>query len=70
MTDEENLGRLLREALPPLPARGASGELWERLEQRERPMRNGSWVDLGIAAAVVLALSVSPRWIWILLFYF
>ena len=68
MTDER-LGELLRAAMPPTVADDPSRDLWPPLVSRvERPPR-WSFVDLGLAAAVAVALLVFPEWWWVIAYH-
>ena len=58
------LGELLRAAMPPTGDEMARRDLWPAIVERiERPAR-WSMLDLGLAAAVVLMLSMFPEWVW------
>ena len=69
MTDQE-LARFLREALPPSTAEGPSRDLWPAvLGRSQEPVVSWSWLDLGMAAGVVIVLSVFPDWLWLLAYH-
>lgn len=60
MTDEQ-LGQLLREALPQSNGRRADGDLWPRVAARFNAHRSWAWLDLGLAAAVAALLLMFPE---------
>lgn len=61
--------RSLRAALPRVDAQGPPQDLWPAVVDRtERPVR-WSPVDSGIAAVIVLALLVFPKWFWFLAYH-
>jgi hypothetical protein len=67
MRDDE-LGALLRTAIPPSDA-PTRGDVWPSIVERlDRPPR-WSLVDLGLAAAIALALLMNPEWLLILTFH-
>lgn len=69
MNDEIALRRMLREALPPVLDRTPSRDCWPSVVDRRRAARRWPWLDFGVAAAVVLALSLFPGWLWLLVYH-
>jgi hypothetical protein len=69
MNEEERIEKLLREALPVTAAPGPASDLWPEIVARAQAPERWSWLDLGIAAAVVLALLWRPGWLWLLLYH-
>lgn len=69
MIEEERLERLLHEALPVRAVSGPSRDLWPEIVARAQAAERWSWLDLGIAAAVVLALLWRPGWLWLVLYH-
>ncbi len=69
MTDDERLGRLLRAALPPIEAGTTSRDLWPRVVSRCQAPVAWSWLDAGLAAAVVIVLLLFPNWLWLLAYH-
>lgn len=70
MTDE-HLKDLLRSAIPPTEEDVVAPDVWPQLSGRfeERTTRWSS-VDLGLAAAVIIAFLVFPEWFWLLAYHF
>jgi len=69
MTDEETLRSLLQSALPPVTARAPRSDLWLSVLNRRPARSSWPWLDLGVAAAVVLVLSLFPGWFWLLVYH-
>lgn len=63
---DDALGKLLREARPPIrddaPRRDVWPSLVERLDERTR----WSLTDVGLGIAAVVALLMFPGWLWLL----
>jgi hypothetical protein len=68
MTDDE-LEELLRRALPKTTGRGPSRDLWPAIVERSRASAGWSWLDVGLAALVVILLLLRPDWIWLLAYH-
>ena len=69
MTDDERLEGLLRAALRRPAVRGPSRDLWPLIVKRSRAQAEWSWLDLGIAALVVVVLLTRPGWLWLLAYH-
>jgi hypothetical protein len=72
MTDDQRLRDLLRSALPPTPDVAPPRDLWPRVARRLRAPSGWSfwsWVDVGLAAAVVIALVLFPKSLWLLAYH-
>lgn len=69
MIEDERLERLLREAMPAATARGATRDLWPLIVARGTAAAHWSWLDLGIAAAVTIALLIRPGWLWLIAYH-
>jgi hypothetical protein len=69
MTDDQALRLLLRSALPPVTALESARDLWPSIVHRRRAPGHRRWLDLGLAAALALALSLFPDWIWLLVYH-
>lgn len=69
MTEDERLESLLREALPATTERAPSRDLWPLIVSRGRGPARWSWLDLGIAAAVAIALLMRPEWLWLMAYH-
>ena len=68
MTDER-LKDLLRSAIAPAAEDGTHRDLWPRLAARLDDAPRWSYVDLGLAAAALAALTVFPEWLWLLVYH-
>jgi hypothetical protein len=69
VNDEDFVRHLLKSALPPVRPVTPSRDLWPEVVRRsQRPARWTS-VDSSIAAAVVLALLLFPKWFWFLAYH-
>jgi hypothetical protein len=62
MTDEK-LIRLLKAAVPPTRERRPSRDLWPLAIDRVRGPVRGYWLDIGLAAGVILALLLFPEYV-------
>ena len=69
MTEDDRLVKLLREAMPVTTARDLTRDLWPLIVARAHPPARWSWLDLGIAAAVVVALLLRPGWLWLIVYH-
>ena len=68
MLNDEEIGRLLRAALPIPDASAPSRDAWPLiLKRHERP--RWSTADWGVAAAIVIALLLFPEWFWFLAYH-
>jgi len=69
INDEDWVRRLLQSALPPLNSVTPSRDLWPDVVRRsQRPARWTS-VDSSLAAVVLLALLLFPKWFWFLAYH-
>jgi len=68
MTDDR-LKELLRGAMPPSNDSGPARNLWPALAQRVDRGPEWSYVDLSLAAAVVVALVSFPELIWLMAYH-
>jgi hypothetical protein len=69
MTEEDRIEELLREALPITAAASPPRDLWPEIVARGHRPTRWSWLDLGIAAAVGLALLLRPAWLWLVVYH-
>jgi hypothetical protein len=69
MNDDDRLVHLLRAALPPASAPGPSRDLWPEVARRMEARFQVSWLDLGVAAALAIALLMRPAWLWLLAYH-
>ena len=69
MTDDE-LARLLREAITVAAAEEPLADLWPLLVKRIRPRPTWSWIDLTLTVAVAVAPLIIPEWFWLVAYYF
>lgn len=70
MTDDTKIVALLRSALPPVVTAEPSPDMWPRIVKRSRERQPWSWVDIGLAAAVALALVMRPDLLMLLAYHF
>ena len=68
MTDDE-LFRLLKAAVPPTVERRPSRDLWPLVADRVRVPVRGYWLDIGLAAGVILALALFPEYVPLLTYH-
>ena len=69
INEEDWVRRLLQSALPPLNSVTPSRDLWPDVVRRsQRPARWTS-VDSSLAAVVLLALLLFPKWFWFLAYH-
>ena len=68
MTDER-LKDLIRSAIPPTEDDDRRHDLWEKVATRFDCTPRWSYLDLSLAAAVVVALVLFPEWLWLLSFH-
>jgi hypothetical protein len=72
MTDEERVRQLLRSAFPPVHDERPARDLWPlvaaRIDGADR-RAPWLWLDVGLAAAVGVALFIFPEWLLLLLYH-
>ena len=68
MTDEE-LKALLRSSIVPPAEGGPRRDLWPDVAGRFDETARWSFIDVGLAAAVVVALAIFPEWLWLLAYH-
>jgi hypothetical protein len=68
MTDDE-LIRLLKAAVPPTSDQRPSRDLWPLVVDRVQAPAGGHWIDLGLAAGVILALLLFPEYVALLAYH-
>ena len=68
MTDDE-LIRLLKAALPPTSEQRRSRDLWPLVLDRVHAPVRGYWIDIGLAAGVILALLLFPEYVPLLAYH-
>jgi 4-hydroxybenzoate polyprenyltransferase len=69
MTDEERLTQLVRRALPPVAAHHPSRDLWPSVAERMDRRAAWSMFDIGLAAAVAIALVMFPQALWFIAYH-
>ena len=72
MTDEERVRELLRSAFPRVRDERPARDLWPLVAARIGAANRHTpwiWLDLGLAAAIGLALFVFPEWLLLLLYH-
>jgi hypothetical protein len=68
MTDDE-LIRLLKDAVRPTVEGRPARDLWPRVADRVRGPVGGYWLDIGLAAGVILALLLFPEYVPLLAYH-
>ncbi len=69
MTDDDTLLKLLRSAVPPTVDERPARDLWPTIARGPRARGRWSWVDVGVAAGVGIALTMVPAWFWVLAYH-
>ena len=67
--NDDRLLELLRSTVPPAPAEAPPRDVWPRLASRFDEYPGWSYLDLGLAAAVCVALGLNPEWLWLLAYH-
>ena len=60
---------LLRTTWPPSSDEGPSRDVWPQIASRFEQRPALSYLDLGLAAAVCVALGLYPEWLWLLAYH-
>ena len=68
MTDER-LKELLRGAMALSDSEEPRHDLWPHMAARFDEKPRWSYVDLGLAAAVIAALAIFPEWLWLVAYH-
>jgi hypothetical protein len=68
MTDDE-LIRLLKAAVPATVERRPARDLWPLVVARVRVPARSYWLDIGLAAGVILALLLFPEYVPLLAYH-
>jgi hypothetical protein len=68
MTDDD-LETLLRGALPPMTDERPERDVWPSLLERVDARHGWAWLDLGLAAAIVIVLAIFPEWLSLLAYH-
>jgi hypothetical protein len=66
MITDDQLSQWLRSSVPAAAQRTPSRDLWPVVVQRAGTRERLSTADLSIAAIVVIALVMFPKWFWFL----
>lgn len=69
MMNDTQLHQWLRSALPPTEPEPPARDLWPAVLEREHAPVRWSWVDCGLAAALVSVLAMFPDWLWLLAYH-
>jgi hypothetical protein len=69
MIDDQELGRSLRAALPPVGDAPPPGDLRPVMVHRRGACAVWPWVDLGVALAVAVVLAQFPGLLWLLVYH-
>lgn len=70
MTDDTRILALLRSAVPPVVTAEPPRDMWPRIVKRSRDTARWSWLDVGLAAAVAIALLMRPDLLILLAYHF
>ena len=70
MTDDTRIVALLRSAVPPAVTADPPPDMWLRVVKRSQDSQHWSWVDIGLAAAVAIALVLRPDLLMLLAYHF
>jgi hypothetical protein len=68
MTDEQ-LAALLQRTVATMTDESPSRDLWPSIVARGQQPAGWTWVDLGMAAAVIAALALQPQWLWLFVYH-
>jgi hypothetical protein len=68
MTDDR-VKELLRTTLPPSGDEAPGRDVWPRLASRFEQRPGWSYLDLGLATAICVALGLNPEWLWLLAYH-
>jgi hypothetical protein len=68
MRDDE-IGLLLRSALPEVDAHAPDHDLWPQIVHRVESPPSPHWLDIVLAAAVVALLVLVPQWLFVLAYH-
>ena len=66
--NDDQLKELLR-TLPPSSDDGPTHDVWPHIASRFERRPRWSYLDLGLAAAVCVALGLYPEWLWLLAYH-
>ena len=69
MTDDDRLRVLVRGVLPPTADDAPHRDVWHRVASRVDAGPEWSWLDVGLAAAVLIALLMFPRGLILLAYH-
>ena len=69
MNEDERLQHLVRRALPKATAHAPSRDLWPAVAEHLDARARWSPFDVGLAAAVAIALAAFPEMLWFLAYH-
>jgi hypothetical protein len=68
--DDDRVRQLLQSTFPRLDAGERSFDLWARIQaSRRRSPAPRVWLDLGLAAALAVLLTMFPEWLLLLAYH-
>ena len=67
--NDDQLGKLLRAALPPTQDSAARRDLWPSIVQRLNERPRWSLIDVALGAAAAAALLMFPEWLRLLVYH-
>ncbi|MBI1876603.1 MAG: hypothetical protein HYS05_22300 [Acidobacteria bacterium] len=60
----------MRSAVPPVVTAGPSRDLWPLVVKQSQERPEWSWLDVGLAAGVIIALLIWPELLMLLAYHF
>jgi hypothetical protein len=69
MTDDDRLQDLLRSAFPRIADQEPSRDLWPLVVNQIHAPVTRSWLDISLAAVIVMLLMMFPEWLWLLVYH-
>jgi len=69
MIDDKGLKDLLRLAIPPVADVRPSRDLWPSVVEKIQAPAEWSWVDVSLAAGIVIGLALFPEWLLVLVYH-
>jgi hypothetical protein len=67
--NDDRIGRLLREALPPTQDNAARRDAWPSLVEQLDEKPRWSLLDIGLGAAATVSLLLFPESLWLLVYH-
>ena len=61
---------LMIEAARPITDASPSRDLWPAVIAHSHEQARWTWLDLGLAAALLVGVALQPQWLWLLAYHF